>query len=393
MEGNATLVKLKDSISSELESHRHELEELSLKIHANPEVGFHEVKALNWLTQHLEGNGFTIQKGICELSTAFRASYGQGKPAIAFLAEYDALPKLGHACGHNIIATSAVGAAVAAKKAIDRFGGSIIVIGTPAEEMEGGKIIMASRGAFNNVDMTMLVHPGTHNTATTKSLACQSLKVEFTGKASHAAAKPEAGINALEAMIQSFTAINSLRQHIRTDARIHGIITEGGEAANIVPVHSAGTFQLRAEDTAYLEKLKQRVLNCFIGAAKASGARLEYRWEEMHAPMRNNLTLARLFRHNMQSLGRKVKLFDPAETFGSTDIGNISQIVPSIFPRVAIAPEGTSIHTPQFASAAVSAAGLQGLIDAAEALTMTVADVVSNPEVIIKIKEEFQRTK
>ena len=390
MEENFDLANLKDLISGELETHHQTLEELSLKIHSNPEMGLHEFKAVTWLTQHLKKHGFTIQNNICELPTAFRATYGQGDPAIALLAEYDALPKLGHACGHNIIATSAIGAAVAAKKAINQYGGSVMVIGTPAEELEGGKIKMAERGAFDNVDMTMLVHPGTHNTATTRSLACQTLKIEFTGKASHAAAKPEVGINALEAMILSYNAINSLRQHIRADARIHGIITDGGEAANIVPMHSAGTFQVRAEDIVYLENLKQRVLNCFIGGAEASGARLEYRWEETYAPMRNNLTMARLFQHNMQSLGRNSKLFDPSKTFGSTDMGNISQIVPSILPRVAIAPRGTSMHTPKFSNAAISADGLQGLMDASKALAMTVADVTSNLETFNIIKEELK---
>jgi len=238
--------KLKASVRDGIDSRRQQLTELSLKIHSCPELGFQEVKASAWLTQYLEENGFSIERGICELPTAFRGSYGQGKPAIAILAEYDALPGLGHACGHNLIAAGAVGAGVASKLAIDRFGGSILIIGTPAEELYGGKVVMANRGAFNNVDMAMMVHPGAHNTATTQALACQTLEVEFFGKAAHAAARPEAGINALEAMLQSFTAINSLRQHIKDKARIHGIITNGGEAANVVPAYTAGTFLVRA---------------------------------------------------------------------------------------------------------------------------------------------------
>jgi len=264
--------KLKASVIAEIDACRHQLSELSLKIHSNPELGFHEVKAAAWLTQYLEENGLSIERGICELPTAFRGSYGQGKPAVAILAEYDALPDLGHACGHNLIAASAIGAGVASKLTIDRFGGTILVIGTPAEELYGGKVIMAERGAFNNVDMAMIVHPGVHDAATTQALACLGLQVEFFGKAAHAAARPESGINALEAMLQSFTAINSLRQHIKDRARIHGIITDGGKAANIVPAHSAGTFLVRAEDAPYLDELKQKVLNCFIGAATASGA-------------------------------------------------------------------------------------------------------------------------
>jgi len=383
---------LKSSAIGEIDARHHQLSELSLKIHANPELGFHETKAASWLTQYLMENGFAIEQGICKLPTAFRGSYGQGKPVIAILAEYDALPKLGHACGHNLIAACAVGAGVASKPAIDQFGGSILVIGTPSEEIKGGKAVMAEREAFNSIDIAMMVHPGVHNTVTTQALACQALEVEFFGKAAHAAARPEAGINALEAMLQSFAAINSLRQHIKTKARIHGIITDGGEAANIVPAHSAATFLVRAEDELYLEELKQRVINCFMGAATASGARLEYRWANIrYIPVRNNLTLARLFRKNMQSLGRKVKPPSTSHAFGSTDMGNVSQLVPSIHPFVAIASEEVLVHSPQFASAAASEAGIQGLLDAAKALAMTVTDLVANPEIVTKIKEEFQQ--
>ena len=394
MGGNLDIEKLKASVTGEIDAQRHQLSELSLKIHANPELGFHEVKAAAWLTRYLEEDGFSVERNIYELPTAFRASYGQGKPAIAILAEYDALPGIGHACGHNLIATCAVGAAVASKLAIDQFGGSILIIGTPAEETCGGKVIMADRGVFNDVDMAMMVHPGVYNTATTQALANQSLEVEFFGKAAHAAARPEAGINALEAMLNSFAAINSLRQHIKSTARIHGIITDGGEAANIVPAHSAGSFLVRAEDNTYLDELKERVLNCFIGAATASGARLEYRWGKIrYAPMRNNLTLARLFRQNMQSLGRRMQLFNPSRAFGSTDMGNVSQLVPSIHPIVAIAPKDVIGHSPQFAEAAASEAGMRGLVDAAKALAMTVADLVANSNIVSKVKKEFQQQK
>ena len=386
--------KVKAQVCDEVEAHHHQLDELSLKIHSNPELGFQESKAATWLTEYLEENGFSVEQGICELPTAFRASYGEGKPAIAILAEYDALPKLGHACGHNLIAASAVGAGIASKPAVDQLGGSILVMGTPAEELHGGKAIMAERGAFDHVDIAMIVHPGVRNVAAIQALACQSLEVEFLGKAVHAATRPEKGINALEAMLQSFAAINSLRQHIKSKARIHGIITDGGEAANIVPAHSAGVFIVRAEDNTYLDELKQKVINCFAGAATATGARLEYRWgDTRYAPMRNNLTLARLFQQNMQSLGRKVKLTDPSSAFGSTDMGNISQLVPSIHPMVAIAPQEVVVHSTQFASAAASEAGSRALFDAAKALAMTVVDLVANPEAVARIKEEFHQEK
>ena len=386
--------RLKTSVVGEIDTRRQQLSELSLKIHANPEIAFQEVKSATWLTEYLKENGFSIEQGICGLSTAFRASYGQGKPAIAILAEYDALPKLGHACGHNIIATSAVGAGIAAKLAVDRFGGTVLVIGTPGEEMEGGKVFMVDRGAFDGVDVAMMMHPGVRNTATIRGLACQSLEVEFFGKPAHAAARPAEGINALEAMIQSFTAINSLRQHIKSSARIHGIITDGGEAANVVPAHSAGYFIVRAEDDDYLDELKQKVINCFTGAATASGARLEYKWGEVrYSSLRNNLTLAQLFRRNIQSLGRKMPLSEPRVSFGSTDMGNVSQLVPGIHPMIAIAPVNVLGHSPEFASAAASEKGTLGLLDAAKALAMTVVDLVANPEVVTRVKEEFRQGK
>jgi amidohydrolase len=382
--------KLKALVIKEVDSHQAQLRELSLKIHAAPELGFHETKAVGWLTQYLKKNGFSIERSICQLATAFRGSYGKGKPAIAILAEYDALPKLGHACGHNLIAATAVGAGVAAKVAIDRFGGSVLVIGTPAEELYGGKAVMVERGAFNNVDIAMMVHPGVYDAVTTQALACIGLDVEFFGRAAHAAANPEAGINALEAMLQSFAAINSLRQHIKSTARLHGIITDGGEAANIVPAHSAASFIIRAADNAYLDELMEKVLNCFVGGATATGARLEYRWGRVrYAPLRTNMVLARLFQKNMQSLGRKVLLAEPGKAFGSTDMGNVSQVTPSIHPNVAIAPKEVTAHSPEFAQAAASEAGIKGMLDSAKAMAMTVVDLVANRETLARVKREF----
>ncbi len=383
---------LKSLVEEEVEGQRQKLAELSLKIHAHPEPGFHEEKAAAWLIEYLEANGFSVERGICRLATAFKASYGGGRPAIAILAEYDALPVLGHACGHNLIAASAVGAAISAKPAADRLGGSIMVIGTPAEELYGGKIIMAQRGAFSGIDIAMMVHPSTHDTATTKALACISLDVEFFGREAHAAAHPEDGINALEAVIQSFAAINSLRQHIKERARIHGIITDGGQAVNVVPAHSAAGFLVRARDEAYLDELKGKVLNCFKGAATATGCRLKYRWGRgQYAPMRNNLTLARLFIENMRLAGRKIEMENPDQSFGSTDMGNVSQLVPSIHPSVAVAPADVSIHSPRFADAAASEAGIQGMIDAAKALALTVVDPLASPESVARAKKEFVR--
>ena len=346
--------KLKRGVAEEVETHREELIELGLRIHQNPELGFQEVKASRWLTSYLKRNGFKVEKGICQLDTAFSGQYGSGKPRIALLAEYDALPGLGHACGHNIIAASAVGAGVALRSAIDQLGGSVVVIGTPAEELYGGKGIMVQRGAFDDIDATMMIHPSVVDVASTQALACITLEVEFIGKAAHAAARPEEGINALEAMIQAFNGINSLRQHIRDGARIHGIITQGGEAPNVVPAYAAGNFLVRAEDEAYLDELKGKVLNCFKAASLASGARLEYKWSEAYyAPLRVNMALAEVFSKNLEALGRKVA--PPMNrAFGSTDMGNVSDVVPSIHPTVAIAPIEVLPHSPEFSSAAAS---------------------------------------
>lgn len=384
--------QIKAIVTADVDSRRERLTELSLRIHVSPELGFHEEQASKWLSEYLEENGFAIESGIAGLATAFRATYGKGKPVIGILAEYDALPKLGHACGHNIICCSAVGAGIAARKAAEQLGGTIKVIGTPAEELFGGKIPMVAKGAFSELDLALMVHGGTADIAASHFLACQNLYVDFYGKAAHAAAWPEQGINALEAMIQSYVNINSIRQHIRDKSRIHGIITDGGEAANIVPAHSAAYFIIRAEQDGYLDELKEKVLNCFIGAATATGARLEYRWgEERYASMKNNLALAKLFQQNMESLGRKVFLLDPGTSFGSSDIGNVSQIIPAIHPWVAIAPPGTSLHTQQFAQAAASEAGMKGLIDAAKAMAMTVVDLLASPAAVKQVKEEFER--
>ena len=383
---------LKAKVKDIVESQRRQLIQLSLNIHDNPELGFQEEKASTWLTNYLEDNGFQIEKGIAGLPTAFRATYGQGSPRIALLAEYDALPKVGHGCGHNIIAASAVGAGIASKLAVDNFGGSVVVLGTPGEEVFGGKVDIVRADVFQGIDVAMIVHPNTRDMVTTQALACISLDVEFSGKPAHAAAQPHKGVNALEALILAFNSINSLRQHIKGEARIHGIITDGGEAPNIVPAHSAATFLIRAQDNDYLEELKDKVLNCFIGASLASGATLKYDWgNKTYDPMKNNLTLAQLFSENFELLGRHVKAFDPYFGFGSTDMGNVSQVVPSIHPTVAIASPEVLIHTPEFASAAASDAGHKGLLDAAKTMAMTVVDIFSQPEMLDKIKQEFYR--
>lgn len=383
---------LKQQVIDEVNGRYDELVGLSLKIHDNPELRYEEFKAFGWITDYLECNGFTMERGICDLPTAFRATYGSGRPTIAFLAEYDALPKMGHACGHNIIAAGAVGAGLAAKLIVDQIQGSIVILGTPAEEGGAGKAVMIKNGAFDAVDAAMLVHPGRRNAATMEALACIGLEVEYVGKATHASTSPHEGINALEALIMAFNNINSLRQHIKDRARIHGIITNGGEAENVVPALSSGKFLVRAEDGQYLDKLCIRVINCFKAAASASGAQLRYKWDEtQYDPMNSNMALAELFTSNYEILGRSMDLPDPTKGFGSTDMGNVSTVVPAIHPLVSIAPSDVMAHSPEFAVAAASEKGHEGMMDAAKAMAMTAVDLLLNLEAIDRVRQEFSQ--
>jgi amidohydrolase len=380
--------ELKARVIAEVDAHRDELIELSLRIHSNPETGFKERKASRWLTEYLEGQGFRVERRFCRLPTAFRATAGEARPRVAFLGEYDALPRIGHACGHNIIGVSAAGAGVAAKAVLAATGGSIAVIGTPAEEMYGGKVTMASRGAFQDIDAAMLTHPGSRNAVLADALACAELEVEYFGKEAHAAARPESGINALDALVTAYNAISALRQHIKSNARIHGIITDGGSASNIVPGHTAASFLVRAEDEEYLEELKGKVIACFEAGAQATGARLEYRWgEAQYAAMRTNRPLAEAYRRNLTALGRKLRERRPRRPTGSTDMGNVSAAVPAIHPSVAIAPLEVGAHSPAFAERAASEDGHRGLLDAAKAMAMTALDVLTDAD----LRERMQR--
>jgi amidohydrolase len=247
---------------------------------------------------------------------------------------------------------------------------------------------MAERGAFEDIDAAMIVHPSVVDMASIQALACIGLEVEFWGKAAHAAVYPHEGINALEAMIQAFNGINSLRQHIRERARIHGIITQGGEAPNVIPAYTAGSLLVRAEDDAYLDELKEKVLNCFKAASLATGARLEYKWAAHYAPLKTNFALAEVFTKNMEALGRNLwPTLDRG--LGSSDVGNVSTLVPTIHPMVAIAPIEILAHSPEFAEAAASEDGNRGLLDGAKALAMTVVDLIAQPEIMARVKEEF----
>lgn len=384
---------LKKRATAEIDGRREELIDLSLRLHANPEVAFQEVKSAALLCDYLEANGFAVERGICQIPTAFRATYGSGPPRVAFLAEYDALPGVGHGCGHNIIGTASAAAGVALRGLVPETGGTVLVIGTPAEEAAGGKVYMAARGAFDGLDCAMLVHPGSRDTAVAYALACLELDVEFEGRAAHAAARPEAGLNALDAMIAAFVNIGLLRQQLRDSARVHGIITDGGQAVNVIPQHTAAKLLIRAEEDEYLdEALKPKVLACFQGAAEATGCRLTYRWgeEARYRTMRTNLALAEAYRVNVEALGRKVVDQESRRSMGSTDMGNVSHIVPAIHPSIAIAPPDIPVHTVEFRELAASEMGHQGLIDSAKALAMTGVDVLTDRGLRRSMHEEFR---
>ncbi len=407
---------LKEKVQEEVEARRQELIDLSLRIHAHPETAFQERQASQWLSEYLEAHGFRVERGICGLETAFRAVYGAGGPHIAFLAEYDALPGIGHGCGHNIIGTASVAAGIAARPAVEALGGTIHVIGTasvaagiaarpavealggtihvigtPAEEAAGGKVIMAARGAFQGLDCAMLVHPASRNAVVTRALACIELEVEFLGRPAHAAAAPEAGLNALDAMVVAFSALGLLRQQVRDGARIHGIITDGGQAVNVIPHRTAALLLVRAPDDDYLEVLREKVLSCFRAGAEATGCQLRFRWgeETRYMTMRTNLTLAQAFRANLEALGRPVEEGEP-RALGSTDMGNVSHMLPAIHPTIAVAPPGVPIHSEEFREYAASQDGHRALLDAAKALAMTAVDLLAHPHILAQAWEEFR---
>ena len=382
--------ELKLRSRQEIDAYRQELTDLSLRIHSNPELSLEEERSAKWLAEYLDGKGFTVTMGAYGLPTAFEAVYGSGAPSIGIIAEYDALPGIGHACGHNIIATAAVGAALGAKPVVDALEGTIRVIGTPGEEGKGGKIRMAQGGAFTNIDAAMMVHPGDYNTSGCNAMAVAIMEVEFHGKASHAAGAPEQGINALEAMIISYNAINSLRQHIADGSRVHGIITDGGQAANVVPAHSAATFYIRATADDYLETLKERVIDCFRSGGQATGARMEYRWSSpQYSTMKNNEVISELYAQNLESLGRVVEPYE-GRNFGSTDMGNVSFMIPGIHPIIAVSPRGVPIHTEEFESYAGSEAGERAMVDGATAMAWTVVDLLAEPSNLARATEVFQ---
>lgn len=381
---------LKEEVVKQIEALKDEIIELSDRIHKNPELGFEEYKACGWLTEMLLEHGFEVEKGVAGLKTAFRASFTGSKesPKVALLAEYDALPEIGHACGHNIIAASSVGAAVALSKL--NLPGTVVVLGTPAEEGGGGKIIMIEGGAFKGIDVAMMIHPSDQNLILRGSLAIKEIRMKFRGKLAHAAAEPEKGINALDAVIQTFNNINALRQHLTEDVRIHGIITHGGVKPNIVPDYAETYFYVRALDDNYLLGVLEKVKNCAKGAALAQGAKVEFEIGRGYKSRKLNHTLAEIFKTNLLALGVKPDRPPEYGGMGSSDIGDVSHVVPAIHPYISITEGELPGHSREFAEAACSERGHQGLIIGAKALAMTAVDLFTDQELMNKVKAEFE---
>jgi len=380
----------KNQIISAIDAHAEDLWGISKALFHDPETAFKEYKACQLLTDALKSSGFTIEIGIGGLETAFRATFGEeSNRKIAILAEYDALVGLGHACGHNLIAAAAVGAGMALAALKPRIKGQIQVIGTPAEEGDGGKIILANAGVFNSIDAAMMFHPASKNMVLRPSLACSELKVEFFGKASHAAAAPEEGINALDALLLTFNNINAVRQTLGPKDRVAGVILAGGEASNIIPAHTSAEFSVRSLTSTRRDELIKKIIVCAQAGAQAIGCRLEFKVTTGYKEIIPNKVLAGFFKSNLESLGRVVVDPDPNERMGSTDMGDISHLVPAIHPYLAIAPINVAGHTLEFREYCISDAGKSAMLDAAKAMAMTAIDLLLNPYLLEKAKDEL----
>lgn len=368
-----------------------ELVGLARRIHATPEVAFKEVQASTWLAETLERHGYAVARGVAGLETAFRAEVRGSRdgPAVAVLAEYDALPEIGHACGHNLICTAALGAGIGLAAVREHLDGRAVVLGTPAEEGGGGKVIMLRQGAFEGIDAALMFHPAGYTMTDRGSLASYRLSLKFTGRAAHAAAAPYEGVNALDAMIQTFVAIGLLRQQVREDARIHGIITYGGAAPNIIPDRAEAMFSVRATDSEYAHDLLQRVIRCAEGAALATGAALEHTAQKGYDAMKPNRTMGERFAHHLATLGYAQDAPPDRPRMGSTDMGDVSQVMPAIHPYVAIGPKEMPGHSVQFREAALSERGMDAMLAAAKAMALVAYDLLAQPEFLSEVRREF----
>jgi len=368
---------------------RDDLIDISLDIHAHPELAMEERRASALLSDRLEARGFAVERGAFGLETAFRARWGEGPVTIAYLCEYDALPEIGHACGHNLIATAGLGGALGLKGAVSPDTVTLLVLGTPAEEAIGGKAIMIARGAFEGVDAALMAHPAPFDIDAPPMYGVESCEVTYTGRAAHASVAPETGINALDALVTAYQAIAQLRQHMRRDARVAGIITYGGSAHNVVPDRAEGSFEVRALRPAYLADLKTRVIRCFEAGAQASGAELEVNWSEfVYEPMNNNAAIVAAYKENALALGRNF-LEIPVDSTGSTDMGNVSWVVPSIHPTFAIGAMGLN-HTPGFTQISATDAAHESMLEVAQALAMTGVDLLLDGDLLSRAQAEFR---
>ncbi len=368
------------------------LRDVGKDLFEHPELKFEEVHASKRLAAELEAAGFQVELGVAGMETAIRAVHPASSdgPTVAILGEYDALPEIGHACGHNLIAAGGLGAALAVGSVKSELPGTLLFLGTPAEEGGGGKVLMIDAGLFDEVDAALMFHPEGHTMIGRGSLAITEVKIEFHGKPSHASGSPEKGINALDAVIQTFNGINALRQHIKDGARIHGIISHGGVKPNIVPEYAAAEFYVRAPENAYRDELLDKLRHCAEGAALATGATMEFGVVgHAYKAMKPNKTLGERF---LKHLERSGILPNPPQdhSMGSTDMGDVSQAVPGIHPYVQICAEDVAGHSRPFAVASDSERGYAAMLAAAEALALTAVDVLAEPGFSDRVWEEFK---
>ncbi|MGD9702648.1 MAG: M20 family metallopeptidase [Acidimicrobiia bacterium] len=383
---------LKQAVCDEVDRLAPVLLDVAHRIHDRPELAFEEHFAHELLTDAIEQQGHSPVRGVYDVSTAFAAEAGTSGPRVAVLCEYDALPEIGHACGHNVIAAAGLGAGLAAAAVAERAGGRIFIIGTPAEEGGGGKIVMARHGAFDGLDAAMMVHPADADLIHMDAIAIQQLEVAFHGRAAHAAAAPHEGRNALDAAVLGYMNIAALRQHILPTERIHGIFTKGGDKPNIVPKEAAMQWYVRSPTSTSLQPLKHRVLACLEGSAHACGCTMSSEWDDFpYADMRDNGPLVASYAANAAQIGRVVA--DPDQlgrhVVGSTDMGNVSYLVPSIHPMVQVAPAGVPIHTPEFATWARREEGDRAVLDGAKAMAMTAVDLWSDAQLRESVAAAF----
>ena len=357
--------------------------ELSHRIHAHPELGFEEQRASAWLCELMADAGFAVERGVCGMPTAFAARAGSGPLHIAMCSEYDSLPGIGHACGHNLIAAIGAGAAIAAAKIADDAGLTITLLGTPAEEVgnASGKVLMLERGGFAGAHAAMMVHPAPFDVVEPPLIAAAMFDVHYTGKEAHASAFPELGINAADALTVAQTSIGLLRQHIRDSDRIHGIVTKGGEAPNIVPAHTAARYMVRARTLAKLTDLMPKVHRCFEAGAIATGCKYEIvGGDKPCAQVEHDREIAAHYRRNAEALGRAFRDHDPVRirAAGSTDMGNVSLKLPSIHPFIGIDSGSAVNHQPEFTAACATPEAARAIVDGALAMAWTAIDIAND---------------